>query len=558
MYSANFTGEMQLPKKVFLLLLLLEIFVNFSGISNPFFSNDPALYAAISKAMVRNGNLWNLYVYGVDWLDKPHFPFWMAAISFKLFGISEFSYRLPALLFILLGSLYTFLLAKKLYSREVAQISVLILLSAQHLLMSNTDVRAEPYLLALVVGAVYHFHHLFQKFSVSHLLLGSLLAGCAVMTKGTYALIPIGTAILGQAIFTNRFKEIFQWRWIFAALLTIVFILPEVYAVYVQFDQHPEKIVFGKTDVSGIKWFLWDSQFSRFVNNGPITRPKGDIFYYVHTLLWAFAPWCLVFYFVLAKRLVDIFKRRKLREYLTISSVLPMLLFFSFSKFQLNFYTNILFPFFSILVASFISSEPSPGQKKFYSISQAVQSSVLLAGVVVINYLLHPSGQLFYFILTAVVISIALVVLLQKFSLNLKWLFISCLSVLYINFYLNRTLYRMMASYKGENQAAAFVNRYYPGKPLGVFHNTRNGFEFYSREPVQKVDLNQWISGADRERIFYIDDFIYSELISNHAQFHVLKEFPDYSSESISGKFIDAGQRPFSLHKGFLVQWSDF
>src|SRR5436190_13297238 len=187
---------MQLPKKIFLSLLLLEVFVSFSGIAVPFFSNDPALYAAISKTMVQQNDFINLYVYGVDWLDKPHFPFWMAAFSFKIFGICEWSYRLPALLFILLGALYTYLLAKKLYDRSVAQIAVLVLLSAQHLLMSDTDVRAEPYLLALIVGAVYHFYNLFQRFSIPDLLLGSLCAGCAVMTKGIFALVPIGTAVI--------------------------------------------------------------------------------------------------------------------------------------------------------------------------------------------------------------------------------------------------------------------------------------------------------------------------------------------------------------------------
>src|SRR5215217_1651687 len=143
---------MQLTKKVFLSLLLLEVFVNFSGITVPFFSNDPALYAAISKTMFQRNDFIDLYVYGVDWLDKPHFQFWMTALSFKIFGVSEWAYRLPALLFILLGAFYSYLLAKKLYNLRVAQISVLVLLAAQHVLMSNTDVRAEPFLLALIVG----------------------------------------------------------------------------------------------------------------------------------------------------------------------------------------------------------------------------------------------------------------------------------------------------------------------------------------------------------------------------------------------------------------------
>ena len=544
---------MQLPKKIFLSLLLLEVFVNFSGIAVPFFSNDPALYAAISKTMVQRNDFIDLYVYGIDWLDKPHFPFWMAAISFKVFGVSEWAYRLPALLFILLGAFYTYLLAKKLYNTAVAQIAVLVLLSAQHLLMSNTDVRAEPYLLALIIGAVYHFYNLFHRLSFLDLLLGSLCAGCAVMTKGIFALVPIGTAIVGHAIFTRQFKQVFRWRWLLAIVCTSIFILPEVYAVYMQFDKHPEKIIFNKTGVSGVKWFLWDSQFSRFIMEGPIVRPKGDVTYYLHTLLWAFAPWCLLLYYFFAKRISAIVKKQKLPEYVTVSAFVPMLLFFSFSKFQLNFYTNILFPFFSILTASFIASAFSKGEKKFYVGAQVLYSVLFAIGAIVINFLLKPSCQWMYFAGSIFLIACIVIIIQKIHSVSLKWLMISCLSVLYINFYLNFSLYPKMSSLKGENQAAAFVNQFYPDEKLGVFENRRNGFEFYSRQFVQQVDVDQWISGTERERIYYVDDIVYSKLASENIPFTVIKEFDDHTSENVL-KFMNSKDQ--SKHKGYLIRFS--
>jgi 4-amino-4-deoxy-L-arabinose transferase-like glycosyltransferase len=542
---------MSLPKKVFLSMLLLEVFVNFSGIAVPFFSNDPALYAAISKEMVRKNDFINLYVYGIDWLDKPHFPFWMAAISFKIFGVAEWSYRLPALLFILLGAFYTYVLAKKLYNTSVAQISVLVLLSAQHLIMSNTDVRAEPYLLALIVGAIYHFYKLFERFTILHLILGSMLAACAVMTKGIFALVPIGTAILGHAVFTNQFRCFLKWRWLMAIILIAVFVLPEVYAVYVQFDRHPEKVVFNTTGVSGVKWFLWDSQFSRFIMQGPIVRSRGDVFYYVHTLLWAYAPWCLVFYFVFAKKIIAIFKRKKAEEYVTLSAIVPMLLFFSLSKFQLNFYTNILFPLFSILVASFISSILSKKENAFYSGVQIFYSVVFVSGAIVINLLLEPLYQLIYFGASVLLIVCLTVITRQRISPNLKWMIIPCLSVLFINFYLNFTLYPKMSSLKGENQAAAFVNQFYPNQKLGVFENRRNGFEFYSHQPVKQIDFEKWMAGEGQDRIFYVDDIVYEEIISKQGKFAILKEFDDHTSENVI-KFLKSKDQ--TSHKGYLIR----
>jgi hypothetical protein len=65
---------------------------------------------------------------------------------------------------------------------------------------------------------------------------------------------------------------------------------------------------------------LWDSQFGRFVNNGPITQKKsGDIFFFAHTLLWAFLPWCLLFYYAVYKNLKSIWQKIKLPEYYTLS-----------------------------------------------------------------------------------------------------------------------------------------------------------------------------------------------------------------------------------------------
>jgi 4-amino-4-deoxy-L-arabinose transferase-like glycosyltransferase len=542
---------MLLPKKVFLSLLLLEIFVNFSGIAVPFFSNDPALYAAISKTMIQRNDFINLYVYGVDWLDKPHFPFWMAAFSFKVFGVSEWSYRLPALLFILLGAFYTYLLAKKLYNTAVAEISVLVLLSAQHLLMSNVDVRAEPYLLALIAGAIFHFYNLFERLNFVHLILGSLMAGCAVMTKGIFSLIPIATAIAGHAMFTDQLKNLFRWRWLLAVIFTCVFILPEVYAVYIQFDSHPEKTVFDRTGVSGIKWFLFDSQFSRFVMQGPIVRAKGDVFYYVHTLLWAFAPWCLLFYYAFARRIFAMFKKKRVPEYVTISAIIPILLFFSLSKFQLNFYTNILFPFFSMIAAALIASTLSRGEKIFYSISQAVYSTAFVVGTLIIIFLLKLNYQWLFFV-GSIILIIAMVIIMYNASyINLLWLIISCLAVLYINFFLNLMLYPKMSALKGENQAATFVNKFYPKEKLAVFENRRNGFQFYCHQLVDQIEIDKWMSGEQQDRIYYVDEVVYNKVVSKDARFKILKEFDDHTSENVL-KFLRSKNE--SPNKAYLIK----
>ena len=82
---------------LYLLIFALAILVNVAGINVNFFTDDQALYASIAKNMLYRNDIVQLFTYNQDWLDKPHFPFCMAAISFKIFGISVWAYRLPAL-----------------------------------------------------------------------------------------------------------------------------------------------------------------------------------------------------------------------------------------------------------------------------------------------------------------------------------------------------------------------------------------------------------------------------------------------------------------------------
>ena len=58
-------------------LLWIGIVVNATGLFFTIIEPDGAVYATIAKQMVLTGDYVNLVLQGNDWLDKPHFPFWM-------------------------------------------------------------------------------------------------------------------------------------------------------------------------------------------------------------------------------------------------------------------------------------------------------------------------------------------------------------------------------------------------------------------------------------------------------------------------------------------------
>jgi 4-amino-4-deoxy-L-arabinose transferase-like glycosyltransferase len=541
---------------VYFLIFVLALVINFAGINLDFFSDDQGLYASIAKSLLHKNDFFQLFTYNQDWLDKPHFPFWMILVSFKLFGISTWAYRLPAMLFFCLSLLYTYLLAKKYYGREIAAIAVLILITALHVMLSNTDVRAEPYLMALITGSIYHISQLEKRFTVADLLLAALLTACALMTKGLFVIIAIYGSLAGQLLFQKRFKELFRLKWLLLGLLTIIFTLPELYSLYIQFDVHPEKTVFGVHHVSGIKWFLWDSQFGRFVNNGPISRKaSGSIFFFIHTLLWAFGPWCLIFYYVLFKNIKDIFKGKKLLEYYSLCGGGVLLLLFSLSRFQLPFYTNSVFPLFAIITAPFCVNQVSRSESKFRLIAQWVYIVLLIAIVIVLNFLLRPAHDLF-FGADCILLGIFVIFIPMNFKeAYKKTFFFNIAAALFVCFYLNTIFYRVIIPYKGEIAAAEYTNL----KPLSNFpvYSLKAGnniFQFYCKQSVDLLPLDQFKKFTPKvASLFYADQQSVNYLSQNHIPFRIIKSFIDYPQENILPAFINKSTRYKVLDHVYLI-----
>ena len=534
-----------------LLVFVLAIAVQLSGINVAFFTDDPGLYAALAKNMVLRGNYWELVSYGKDWLDKPHFPFWMAASSFKIFGFASWTYKLPASLFYLLSVFYTYLFAKKNYGQKTAVIAALILLSAQHIFMSNVDVRAEPYLMALIIGSVYHFYQLENRFGWKDLLPGALFAGCAVMTKGIFALIPIGAAVLGHLLLKKRYAEILRWKWLLAIILTTVFILPEIYSLYVQFDRQPEKSVIGSQHISGIHWFLWDSQFGRFINSGPITRPQGSKLFYVHTLIWAFAPWFFMLLYAVFITLKKAWQKQYQPEYFTLCGALSMWLIFSLSGFQLPFYTNIIFPFFAIITAAVWVEVISKPMILYLKIIQYLQIVILVAAIFAFNYFLD-SGQTALF-WTEVLIFSLLIFYLYKKTAGFSLVFLlSCCTLIFVNFYLNSIFYPLLTTYKADASAAKYINQNLPHKPVFVLDSLNNPFQFYTVQPVKLLSKSDLKQQSIPSKIIYVDEISLKNLRKKHS-FKILKYFENYPEEKILKNFIWFKKRPETLDKRYLI-----
>ncbi len=555
--GTNFNTIFDKDRRPWLLVLILAIAINIAGIGTDFFTNDPGLYGLIARNMVQSHNYTDLVYRGHDWLDKPHFPFWMVALSFKCFGFTTWAYKLPALLFYFMSVVYTYKLGKKFYGFDTALIAILILLTAQHAIMSNTDVRAEPYIMGLLMGAVYHFYKVKEKLSLADLLLASVFAGCAVMTKGIYLLIPIGGAIIGDYLFKKDFKGLLQWRWLMAVVLVAVFTLPEIYTLYIQFDLHPEKVVFGHTHVSGIHWFLWDSQFGRFNNTGYITRPNRDFFFFVHTLLWAFAPWGFLLYTALFLNIRKLIKGGSLPEYGTLCGAVLMFVIFSVSQFQLPFYTNILFPFFAIITAGYVQQVIVSGKGLYFKVVQITVGTalIILISAMIFNFYMpmsHPKNFLLFAWMTG---TYTWHVIFNGAKSKSVFIF-SCGIIIWANTFIIFDVYPVLLLYKGDVNAAHYINDHLTSKKtVTAAFEVPDPFEFYTKRKVSFSQLDTIMAKKDTNQVVLIEDTLMAHLVKQHIPFKLVQKFDNYPNEVITKPFLFKDERESALNHYFLISF---
>ncbi|MGA9651278.1 ArnT family glycosyltransferase [Pedobacter sp.] len=537
-----------LYKFLIVLLVLASIPALFSGVMEP----DGALYASMSKNIILFKDWFNLYGRGADWLDKPHLTFWLAATSFKIFGISAFAYKLPSFLFGLLGTWYLYKLAKDIYDAKTGLISAVIFLSALHIITSTFDVRAEIYITTFTLASIYHFYKA-HKGSFWHVVAGSFFAACAIMIKGIFVLIPVFAGFIIYWLFTKQYKQLWQPKWWIAILAIFVFITPELYSLYTQFDLHPEKIVLERTGVSGLKFFFWDSQFGRFFNSGPI-KGKGDISFFLHTTLWAFLPWSILFY----TAVVNLFKRKN-RVNLAPESIMiwasaaVTFLIFSLSKFQLPHYILIIFPQFSIITALYLKKLEERGLKIFFTV-QSILFVLIIALLSALSFFYDFENP--YLIVGILVIVLAAAFLLFK-GVKLETIIArSAFASVGLMLFLFIFFYPALMKYQSGSEAGEWLKKNYPtAKPAVLNYIDAFSFDFYAPGEVKYLhnygDLDKIKSTQDL--VIYVPE---TELLKLKTEYNaeVLKSFEYFHITKLTGKFLNAQTRNQVLEHFYLVK----
>jgi len=128
--------EKALPKRPRTISFLGVIFLFWGLLYIPGLSSPPMMddadseHAEIAREMLSRHDFVTMYVNGVRYLEKAPLPYWITAAGYKLFGINEFSARLPLTTFALFSLFAVFFLAREIAGEEAGLFAALALATA--------------------------------------------------------------------------------------------------------------------------------------------------------------------------------------------------------------------------------------------------------------------------------------------------------------------------------------------------------------------------------------------------------------------------------------------
>ena len=301
-------------------------------------------------------------------LDKPMFFYWLVAFSYKIFGITEWSARLPATVFALGCLLLVYRFARQWWGSWEAMWSVLILLTSVEFFLLARIVRSDMTLTFCVTLALCSFYSAIhaenEKTKKLHCLLMYGALGAGTLVKGLIGLIIPGMVFFVYLLGRDKWSMLRRLHLLPGALLFLVMVTPWY-------------LWAGVRNPGYLRYFFWEEHFTRYLTD-EFNRTQSW-FYFLFVIAVGFFPWTLLLPLVVKD------SWRKIDDknvFLILWAILP-LLFFSLSNSKLPHYVLPMYPALAILtgrtITGFFSKPHSSNEMGFVSVLDFVSRLCLIS-----------------------------------------------------------------------------------------------------------------------------------------------------------------------------------
>ncbi len=373
-------------------VLLFALAVFGAGMASPphLMDDVDSTQAVIARNMLRSGDWITPHINGIAYLEKPPFKYWLMATSFGLFGVHDWSARLPVALAAILLCFATARLARWAFDAKVGLYAGLVLSTCVGLFLFTRVMISDGMLSLSILLALWCFLCLMEPDEENPrrwaLAIGACL-GLGALIKGLLAfVIPVGA--VGLYLLLTR--ELFRWetwkRLHLPEMAGITLLVAAPWHVMAAFA-NPPLLAFnleaGPGQYRGFFWFyFFNEHLLRFLN---LRYPRDyntvpRLQFWLYHLLWVF-PWTAWLPGVVRLRFHN--QNRAARTRLLCACVIGfVLVFFTLSTTQ-EYYTMPAYAAFAILVGCALAQE---GRAE--ALASRVTGAVFTCALAVILFLL--------------------------------------------------------------------------------------------------------------------------------------------------------------------------
>ena len=366
-------------------LVILSSWIIFHNLgANSLHNGDEAKHALVAESILKTGDWLSLSYEGEPYFSKPPLRFWLAAITFRVFGISEFTTRLWSALFAVGAVLLLCLLAGTVYDRLTGLFSALILLSCPQFIYNHCAKTGEldsTLIFFWIAAMLLLLRGLEQKRSY---YFSCLALGLCGMTKhlGLVAIL-LCIAALYLTISGNWGKHRPK-TWLTGLGIILLVAVPWH---LVQWLRHGSEFANA--------YFLAEVHGKQLTRAMKREGTSNGLLFFLKTAKDGSFPWSVLFPLALPAALAGISRGELKKNLLPLTWIAVVLLFLSLGQGRYTHYIIIAYPALALIVGRFLARF-AEGQGKWYG------DTAVLAAIFVIFTATSTAGQFNPFALRAV------------------------------------------------------------------------------------------------------------------------------------------------------------
>jgi hypothetical protein len=322
-----------------------------------------AVQAQIARNMLVSGDWVTARLDGVAYLEKSPLVYWAMAASYSVFGVHDWSARLPLALAVVLLCFVTYRMGKWAFDEQAGMFAGIILATSAGLFLFTRILIPDAMLTLAITGAIWAWLRLLEpeeQHSIRWAAIMGFCFGAGLLLKGLIAVVfPVMAGFAYMAI-TRQLFSLTAWKkldlWLVAAIALLVAAPWHVMATVSNPPAFAFSLHSGPGEYRGFFWFyFFNEHLLRFLS---LRYPRDydtvpRVWFWLLNLVWLF-PWS-AYLPAAVKQPYGSGARAGRARLMAACWIGVVMVFFTFSTTQ-EYYSMPIYPALALLLGSALAS----------------------------------------------------------------------------------------------------------------------------------------------------------------------------------------------------------